>query len=66
MINSLIILENMLNEAAFNCSYHDNAFVASRALHVVNGLNASATFPLLEWFFKYQVSDLVYVCVLGQ
>ena len=63
MINSLIILENMLNEATFNCSYHDNA-----ALHVVNGLNASATatFPLLEWFFKYQVSNLVYVCVLGQ
>ncbi|KAK7283429.1 hypothetical protein RIF29_12943 [Crotalaria pallida] len=34
--------------------YHDNAFVASRALHIVNGLNSSATFPLLEWFFKNQ------------
>ncbi|KAK7310988.1 hypothetical protein RJT34_08822 [Clitoria ternatea] len=34
--------------------YHDNAFVASRALHVVNNLNSSATFPLLEWLFKYQ------------
>jgi len=34
--------------------YHDNAYVASRALHVVNALNSSATFPLLEWFFKYQ------------
>ncbi|RDX67773.1 hypothetical protein CR513_53306, partial [Mucuna pruriens] len=34
--------------------YHDNAFVTSRALHIVNTLNASATFPLLEWFFRYQ------------
>ncbi|KAI4316981.1 hypothetical protein L6164_024898 [Bauhinia variegata] len=34
--------------------YHDNAFVASRALHIANGLNRSATFPLLEWFFKHQ------------
>ncbi|CAL0305878.1 unnamed protein product [Lupinus luteus] len=34
--------------------YHDNAFVASRALHIVNGLNTSATYPLLEWFFKNQ------------
>lgn len=34
--------------------YHDNAFVTSRALHIVNNLNASATFPLLEWFFRYQ------------
>ncbi|XP_028758705.1 uncharacterized protein LOC114717665 [Neltuma alba] len=34
--------------------YHDNAFVASRALHIVNALNKSATFPMLEWFFKHQ------------
>ncbi|KAK7409897.1 hypothetical protein VNO78_00281 [Psophocarpus tetragonolobus] len=34
--------------------YHDNAFVTSRALHVVNNLKPSATFPLLEWFFKHQ------------
>ncbi|XP_030950805.1 uncharacterized protein LOC115974543 [Quercus lobata] len=34
--------------------FHDNAFVASRALHIVNNLNTSATFPLLEHFFKYQ------------
>ncbi|KAL5557812.1 hypothetical protein UlMin_034023 [Ulmus minor] len=34
--------------------YHDNAFVSSRALHIVNNLNSSATFELLEWFFKYQ------------
>ncbi|CAL5213973.1 unnamed protein product [Lathyrus oleraceus] len=34
--------------------YHDNSFVASRALHIVNGLNRSATFPVLQSFFKYQ------------
>ncbi|CAI0435089.1 unnamed protein product, partial [Linum tenue] len=34
--------------------YHDNAFVASRALHIANLLNASSTFPLMEQFFKYQ------------
>ncbi|XP_041019666.1 uncharacterized protein LOC121261388 isoform X1 [Juglans microcarpa x Juglans regia] len=38
----------------FPLPYHDNAFVASRALHIVNSLNDSATFPLLEHFFKYQ------------
>ncbi|XP_057443572.1 uncharacterized protein LOC130735678 [Lotus japonicus] len=37
-----------------NCNYHDNAYVASRALHVVNALNSSATFPLLELLFKNQ------------
>ncbi|GLT34993.1 hypothetical protein SLA2020_094780 [Shorea laevis] len=34
--------------------YHDNAFVASRALHIVNTLGTNATFRLLEWFFKDQ------------
>lgn len=34
--------------------YHDNAFVASRALHIANILNCSFTFPLLEQFFKHQ------------
>ncbi|OWM80943.1 uncharacterized protein LOC116193164 [Punica granatum] len=34
--------------------YHDNAYVASRALHIVNSLNSSATFHLLELFFKQQ------------
>ncbi|XP_031115947.1 uncharacterized protein LOC116019760 [Ipomoea triloba] len=38
----------------FPLPYHDNAFVCSRALHVVNGLNSSATFQLLESFFHYQ------------
>ncbi|KAI3431990.1 RING-type domain-containing protein [Psidium guajava] len=41
--------------------YHDNAYVASRALNIVNMLNTSATFPLLELFFKEQgiaVSDI--------
>ncbi|XP_024009147.1 uncharacterized protein LOC112084164 [Eutrema salsugineum] len=34
--------------------YHDNAYVTSRALHIVNTLNANATFSLLEGFFKHQ------------
>ncbi|XP_015572482.1 uncharacterized protein LOC107260941 [Ricinus communis] len=34
--------------------YHDNAYVASRALHIANNLNHSSTFPLLERFFKHQ------------
>ena len=38
-----------------NCSYHDNAFVASRALHIVNDLSSNYTFNVLEWFFKNQV-----------
>ncbi|KAI3797320.1 hypothetical protein L1987_32576 [Smallanthus sonchifolius] len=36
------------------CRYHDNAFVTSRALHIVNELNASATYHLLNAFFKHQ------------
>ncbi|KAA8537482.1 hypothetical protein F0562_027090 [Nyssa sinensis] len=38
----------------FALPYHDNAFAASRALHIVNKLNPSATYNLLELFFKYQ------------
>lgn len=38
-----------------SCRYHDNAYVTSRALHIVNTINASATFGLLEGFFKHQV-----------
>lgn len=34
--------------------YHDNAFAASRALHIVNALNRSATFSMLEGFFEHQ------------
>ncbi|CAA7044662.1 unnamed protein product [Microthlaspi erraticum] len=34
--------------------YHDNAFVASRALHIVDALNANVTFNLLEGIFKHQ------------
>ncbi|CAE5964289.1 unnamed protein product [Arabidopsis arenosa] len=34
--------------------YHDNAYVTSRALHIVNTVNANATFSLLEGFFKHQ------------
>ncbi|KAK9076101.1 hypothetical protein SSX86_004434 [Deinandra increscens subsp. villosa] len=38
----------------FPLPYHDNAFVTSRALHIVNELNASATYHLLNAFFKHQ------------
>ncbi|XP_020593127.1 uncharacterized protein LOC110033475 [Phalaenopsis equestris] len=38
----------------FPLPYHDNSFVACRALHIANTLNVSATYPLLELFFKYQ------------
>ncbi|KMS99600.1 hypothetical protein BVRB_1g022470 [Beta vulgaris subsp. vulgaris] len=38
----------------FPLPYHDNAFVSSRALHIVNELNSSATYPLWESFFKDQ------------
>ncbi|EXB81514.1 hypothetical protein L484_014322 [Morus notabilis] len=46
--------EGSLFLSSENCSYHDNAFAASRALHIVNNLNTSATFQLLEAFFKQQ------------
>lgn len=38
----------------FPLPYHDNSFVSSRALHIVNELNSSATYPLWEKFFKNQ------------
>ncbi|KAK9271258.1 hypothetical protein L1049_026848 [Liquidambar formosana] len=38
----------------FALPYHDNAFVTSRALHIVNELNSSDTYPLLELFFQHQ------------
>ncbi|RZC69422.1 hypothetical protein C5167_032508 [Papaver somniferum] len=38
----------------FPLPYHDNAFVTSRALHIVNSLNPSATYHTLELFFKHQ------------
>ncbi|CAH2067513.1 unnamed protein product [Thlaspi arvense] len=34
--------------------YHDNAYAASRALHIVNTLHSNATFRLLEEFFEHQ------------
>ncbi|KAL1190074.1 hypothetical protein V5N11_033378 [Cardamine amara subsp. amara] len=34
--------------------YHDNAYVTSRALQIVNNVNANATFSLLGAFFKHQ------------
>ncbi|KAG4915018.1 hypothetical protein JHK87_052575 [Glycine soja] len=30
-----------------------------KALHIVNNLNASAMFPLLECFFRYQLSSSI-------
>ncbi|XAR64220.1 hypothetical protein NMG60_11024479 [Bertholletia excelsa] len=38
----------------FALPYHDNSFFASRALHIVNKLKSSATYDLLELFFKNQ------------
>ncbi|KAG0453899.1 hypothetical protein HPP92_025203 [Vanilla planifolia] len=38
----------------FPLPYHDNSFVACRALHTANKLNVSAIYPLLELFFKNQ------------
>ncbi|MFS8020230.1 putative thioredoxin-like protein [Helianthus anomalus] len=38
----------------FPLPYHDNAFVTSRALHVVNEINTSATYHLMEAFFVHQ------------
>ncbi|KAG9442789.1 hypothetical protein H6P81_018643 [Aristolochia fimbriata] len=38
----------------FSLPYHDNAFVASRALHIANNLNSSTTYHLLDLFFKKQ------------
>ncbi|CAN4105231.1 unnamed protein product [Withania somnifera] len=42
----------------FPLPYHDNAFITSRALHIVNNLDTSATFRLLEAFFDQQ--DMFY------
>ncbi|XP_027089988.1 uncharacterized protein [Coffea arabica] len=38
----------------FPLPYHDNAFLASRALHIVDKLNVSVTYHLLEAFFGQQ------------
>lgn len=38
----------------FPLPYHDNAFLASRALHIVDKLNISVTYHLLEAFFGQQ------------
>ncbi|XP_057974269.1 uncharacterized protein LOC131162120 [Malania oleifera] len=38
----------------FALPYHDNAFAACRALHIINKLNTSATYNLLEMFFQHQ------------
>ncbi|XP_075484587.1 uncharacterized protein LOC142524468 [Primulina tabacum] len=38
----------------FPLPYHDNSFASSRALHIVNKLNATAIYNLLEAFFDHQ------------
>lgn len=38
----------------FPLPYHDNAYLTSRALHIVNELNVSSTYKLLEAFFHHQ------------
>ncbi|KAL5725830.1 hypothetical protein ACHQM5_008927 [Ranunculus cassubicifolius] len=38
----------------FPLPYHDNAFATSRALHIVNKLNSTVTYSMLEHFFKNQ------------
>lgn len=40
---------------SWHCSYHNNAFLACRALYIAKKLNASSVYPLLELFFKNQV-----------
>lgn len=38
----------------FPLPYHHNAFFACRALHIMNSINSSFTYPLLELFFENQ------------
>lgn len=38
------------------CRYHDNAFATSQALHIINRVNSSVTYQLLEQFFHHQVA----------
>ncbi|KAK4429424.1 hypothetical protein Salat_1242800 [Sesamum alatum] len=40
----------------FPLPYHDNSFATSRALHIINKVNSSATYDLLEAFFEHQES----------
>ncbi|KAI5080727.1 hypothetical protein GOP47_0003910 [Adiantum capillus-veneris] len=40
----------------FPLPYHHNAFFACRALHIINNLNSTLTYPLLELFFENQNS----------
>ncbi|KAJ3692825.1 hypothetical protein LUZ60_011920 [Juncus effusus] len=38
----------------FPLPFHENAYLACRALYIANSLNSSSTFDLLELFFKNQ------------
>ncbi|MCO5554698.1 hypothetical protein L7F22_008231 [Adiantum nelumboides] len=40
----------------FPLPYHHNAFLACRALNIINKLNSTLTYPLLELFFENQDS----------
>lgn len=61
--------ENFLIVHIFlDCSYHDNAYAASRALHIVDLVNPSDTFKLLEAFFEHQVFvlfNLLHTCIMN-
>lgn len=48
-----------------DCSYHDNAYATSRALHIVDLVNPSDTFTLLEAFFEHQVIRYCLVQFMG-
>eukprot|EP00252_Welwitschia_mirabilis_P006366 TRINITY_DN1721_c0_g1_i2.p1 TRINITY_DN1721_c0_g1~~TRINITY_DN1721_c0_g1_i2.p1 ORF type:complete len:221 (-),score=7.39 TRINITY_DN1721_c0_g1_i2:230-892(-) len=38
----------------FPLPYHNNAFIASRSLHIANAINTSYAYSLLDHFFKHQ------------
>ncbi|GJN12156.1 hypothetical protein PR202_ga30411 [Eleusine coracana subsp. coracana] len=46
--------------AALRRCYHSNAFTACRSINVANKLNPTFVYPLLERFFKYQVTARFY------
>ncbi|KAH7352141.1 hypothetical protein KP509_19G031900 [Ceratopteris richardii] len=46
----------MLIVHPFPLPYHHNAFFACRAMHIINKLNSTLTYPLLELFFENQDS----------
>ncbi|KAL6524862.1 hypothetical protein OROMI_030455 [Orobanche minor] len=53
-LNHYISFRVTLVVHTFPLPYHDNAFATCRALHIVNDINSSATYHLLEAFFEHQ------------